>query len=202
MTAAQIDSYPDLCSILFDGRAEAATALADAVASGEAGEKLAGLPDAVRNVVLERVGHAAADVLGLGLTDILGAAWRKHSELRRAAAETLSPTGTEKVVAMTAHGVSFAHRPSVEVQAAGVTLVTIDFEARLEMQIKGLLAVVRAGCLTEIRGGVCDLAGAVAVGGFEILRRERTIELPLAMTIKEGIPLLRGPDLPAARTRP
>jgi hypothetical protein len=202
MTATQTDSYPDLCSILFNGRDDAATALAEIVSSGEAGGRLADLPHAVRNVALERVGSVAADVLALGTTDIFAAAWRKHSEFRRAAAETLAPPGTEKVVAMTEHAATFVHRPSVEVQLANVTVVTIDFEARLEMKIKGLLAVIRAGCLTGVRSGVCDVVGTLAVDGFEILHRERTIELPLAISIKEGIPLLRGPDLLEGRTRP
>jgi hypothetical protein len=200
MTMAQIDSSVDLCSILFDGRADAATALTEAVRSGPAVEKLAGMPDADRTVVLDRVGAVAADVLALDMTSILGAAWRQHTALRKAAAETMTAPGTEQVIGMYAHQVSFAYAPSVEVQVADATVVTVDLETRLEMEIRGLRAVIRAGCLIGIRGGTCEVAATLTVGDSEIRRRQRSIELPLAISIKLGIPLLGGPDLPEART--
>jgi hypothetical protein len=178
MTTVQIGAPTDIRTILLDG--DATAVVTEAVRSGPAGARVRGalgaLPEAVQNAVLARAGSACADVLALDIVDILGAAWRQHAALRRAAAETMAAPDSEQLVHMVAHTVSFRHAPSVEVRDRDRPVAVIDIEALLEMEIKGLLAVVRGGYLTGIQGGTCDVTGALAVGGTPIARRQRTIE--------------------------
>jgi hypothetical protein len=201
MTTAQTDAPTDVRRFLIDG--DTAAVLTEAVRSGEAGVRVRGglgaMPAAVQNAVLARAGAAASDVLALDMVDILGAAWRKHAALRQAAAETLAAPDSEQVVHMIAHKVSFKHAPSVEIRYQDQPIATILIEAVLDMEIKGLLAVVRSGYLTGVQGGTCDVVGTLSLSGTPIARRQRTLELRFAIGFRQGIPLLRGPDLPEPR---
>jgi hypothetical protein len=186
-------------SIFFNSPADAVAALTTAVGSGEAGEQIRGalgrMGDAGKSAVFGEVANVAADLLEFDVTDIFGAALGKHSALRREAAASLAEPHTERIAELATHSVSYDHRPSIEIHVANLPVAVIGLLVQLEIQVRGLLAVIRGGRLTAIRAGDCDLAGTLAIAGVRVAHRQVRLDLPLALRLGEGVRLL---DEPAA----
>jgi hypothetical protein len=137
-------------------------------------------------------------MLDLDVTDIVGQAWGKHSALRRAAAATLAAPDTEQLVEMMTHGMTFEHRPSVEIHVADLPVATIELVARLEITVHGMLAVVRGGRLTAIRAGTADLAGTLTFAGQQVAQRQVSLALPVVVRLRSGLALLDEPATTSA----
>jgi hypothetical protein len=69
---------------------------------------------------------------------------------------------------------------------------------QLDLEIHGLLAAVRRGRLTGIQAGTCDITGTLKIADTQVARRKKSLDLPLAIRLKQGIPLLDD----AARPQP
>ena len=206
MTAADTTHAVDLRSVFFEDPSGAAATMTAALAGEQPGEGIGGalgrMPDAARQAVLDRVGTAAAGLLEQNVTDIVGAAWRKHAALRDAALATLAEPGTVRAPELATHTVSFAHEPAVEIRLGETLVATVTLQIQVEMQIKCLTATVRRGRLTAIRAGTCELAGTLTLMGRELTRRRMTLDLAASLPLGRGIPLLADdtgePGTPAA----
>ena len=196
MTTADTTHAVDLRTVLFDDPGEAAATMTAALLAGEPGEEiggaLRGMPDAAREAVLDRVGTAAAGLLEQNVTDIVGAAWRKHAALRDAALATLADPGTVREPELATHTVSFAHEPAVEIRMGEQVVATVTVQVQVEMRIACLTVTVRRGRLTAIRAGTAELEAVVALMGREVVRRRAVLDLPVALPLGRGIPLLAG----------
>lgn len=181
-------------SLFFDSPAEAAAALARSVGSGEAGTEFRGalsrLPDATKRAVLDEVGTAAAGMLEMDVTDVFRNVWAKHTALREAAVATAAEPDTEQIVDLANHSASFTYDPAVEVQVAGLPVATIGLRVELEIQIRGLLAVVCRGRLTAVRAGSAAAAGTLSIADQQVAKRRVNLNLPLVLRLRKGIPLL------------
>ncbi|WP_250008894.1 hypothetical protein [Actinoplanes sp. M2I2] len=183
-------------SVFFDSPADAVTALDEAVRSGDAAGEVRGalgrMPGATRDAVLGEVGKVAAGVLELDVTDIFRSAWEKHAKLcEEAIASLRDPAGTERVVALAAHSVTFEQQPGVEIHLADLPVATVVLHVRLDIDVRGLLAVVQAGRLTGIRVGSADVTGALEVAGRPVIERQKSVELSQALRFGGGLRLAR-----------
>ena len=181
-------------SLFFDSPAEAAAALAGAVESGEVGADIRGalgrMPGAAKRAVLEEVGRESAGLLEMDVTDVFRTAWAKHTALREAAAATAAAPDTEQVLDLTDHAVSFTYEPAIEVHVADLPVATIGLQVELDIRIRGLLAVVRQGCLTAIRAGSAHGTGILSIADQQVVRRHVDLDLPLVLRLGNGVPLL------------
>lgn len=177
----------------FDSPEDAVRQLTGAVRSGDAAHEVRGalgdLPATGKNAVVAEVGKVAAGVLEMDVGDIFTVAWGKHADLRRAAAASLAEPDGEQVVGLATHTVSFAQEPGVAVHLAGHPVATVTLLVQLDIEVRGLLAVVKAGRLTAVRLGAGDLTGKLTLAGRLILSRSRTIDLPRAINLRDGIAL-------------
>jgi hypothetical protein len=193
MTATDTELSMPLRTIYFDSPAQAVAGLTAAVRAG-AGEQLNGvlsaIPAAARGAVLTQVAGAAAGLLELRLADVFELAWGKYAALRSAAEQTMADRDSEQLVGLATHQVSFTHQPSVQVQVADLPAAELTLRLEVEFLIRGALAVVRAGRLTAIRSGRCDVTGTLAIAGHRVLQRHINVDLPLALRLGNGVALL------------
>lgn len=185
-------------SIFFDSPADAVSALATAVRSGAAGDgvvdALGRMPDAGKKAVLSEVGSAAAGILELGVQDIFGQAWGKYTALRRAAVATAADPGSEQIVELASHTLSFDHQPGVDVHIGDLPPLPITLHIQLTILVQGLVAVVRGGRLLLVRTGSCEATGTLTIAGRQVAERQLAVEFPLSLSFRDGIPLAEPSD--------
>ncbi|GAA0448747.1 hypothetical protein Ade02nite_61570 [Paractinoplanes deccanensis] len=182
----------DLRGLFFDDPADAAGAMTGALTADDLGGVLSGMPEAARKATLSRIGDAAAGLLELDLTEILCSGWGRHGQVLAAARAGMAEPETQRRVALAAHAISVVHRPSLEVHVGAQTTATVPLEVRLEMVIRGLQAVVRAGRLAGVEAGTCDIDGSLSIAGRPLVRRRASLALPMIVHLPNGWPLAEG----------
>lgn len=183
-------------SVFFDSPDDAVNALTEAVRSGAAADEVRGqlgrMPGAAKDAVLGEVGKVAAGVLEMDVTDIFRSAWEKHTKLcEEALASLTDPAGAERVVPLAAHSITFEQQPGVEIHLADLPVTTVVLHVRLDLDVRGLLAVIEAGRLTGVRVGSADITGTLEVAGRPLLERQKTVELAPTLRLGRGVPLAR-----------
>lgn len=187
------DETTTVRSIFFDSPADAVDALGAAVRTGAAADEVRGklgrMPGAAKDAVLGEVGKVAAGVLEKDVTEVFRSAWTKYDALRAAAAASLTDGNGERLVPLATHTVTFEQRPGVEIHMADLPVATVTLHIRLDIDVRGLLAVVAQGRLTDVRLGSADINGALELAGQPVLERQKTFELRHALRLGAGIPL-------------
>lgn len=153
------------------------------------------MQDALRH----QVGTAAADLLNLDLVDVLMTAWRKHAAVVAAARRTTAVPGSSEVLDLATHHVTVTQRPYIDLLCDDVRVGRVQLELRLDFTVAGLVAVVRAGCLVAVQAGHCTIAATLLIENEQVATRSAHLDLPLAVRLGVGIPLL--PDHEPAAPR-
>jgi hypothetical protein len=152
---------------------------------------------------VDREVAAATDgLLSLNLADMAAAGWKRYEALRQAARRTRDAPTTEEIVALAAHKIECSHHPTIELFIDDKSIATIEIELQIAFTMAGLLAVVRRARLTAIRSGTCTVTGSLAMQQTVITKRQRRFDLPGAVLLRHGVPLLEAAasTVPVAQT--
>jgi hypothetical protein len=181
-------------ALFFDSPSDAVQALQDAARAGPCAEQirtaLGRMPQTGKDAVLGEVGQVAKEILEMDVSDVFARAWGRHQALRRAAAESLAHPDTEQLVDMVSHSVTIDHKPAVEIHLADLPVARVAIAVHLEVVVKGLVAVLRAGRLIAVRAGAGEATGRLSLGGELVTERKLTIDLPAVINLRSGFPLL------------
>jgi hypothetical protein len=162
-------------------------ALGKAITSGDAGrnlsQALADLSHLTRAAAVGEFSRVASGLLDLDLTDILTMAWQKHADITAACRRTTNAPGTEELVELVTHTISWAHRPYVELFIDGLKVATVQFELKLDFEVKCLLVAIRAGRITALHSGDCSMTATFAAEGAKIAKRQMDLDLPLVIRL-------------------
>ena len=153
------------------------------------------MQDALRH----QISTATEDLLNLDLVDVLMTAWRKHAALVAAARRTTAAPGSSEVVDLATHRITVTQRPYIDLLCDEVRVGRLQLELRLDFTVAGLVAVVRAGLLVAVQAGHCTIAATLLIEGEQVATRSAHLDLPLAVRLGAGIPLL--PDHEPAASR-
>ena len=199
MTAPALNETATIRDLLFGGLpVEPANEIARSLREhGTLGSLVAGFPG-LTAVVEREVATATDGLLSLNLADVAAAGWKKYDALRQAARRTRDAPTAEEIVALTTHRVESSHHPTVELSIHGKSIATIQIDLQISFTMAGVLAVVRQARLTAIRSGTCTVTGSLAMQQTVITKRQRRFDLPGAVRLRHGVPLLE----PAAGTVP
>ena len=199
MTTAALDDIATVRDLLFgDVPDEPTDVLAKSLREhGTIRALIPGLPGLTAAVDRE-VAAATDGLLSLNLADVAAAGWKKYDALRQAARRTRDAPTTQEVVALATHNIQSSHHPTVELFIDGKSIATIEIELQIAFTMAGMLAVVRQARLTAIRSGTCTVTGSLAIQQTLITKRQRRFDLPGAVRLRHGVPLLE----PAASTVP
>jgi hypothetical protein len=140
--------------------------------------------------VNREIATIADGLLDLDLGGSLVSAWRKYSDLTRAAERTLAAPDSEEIVALASHRVIWTYRPYIDLLVDGKRIATIAFELRVLFDLHRVVAVVRLGGLVALRGGDCVIAAALTVEGQQVAQHQGRVDLALVVQVDPDIPLL------------
>ena len=144
----------------------------------------------MQNALRHEICTATDDLLNLDLVDVLMIAWRKHAALAAAARRTAAAPGTSEVVDLATHHITLTQRPYIDLLCDDVRVGRVQLELRLDFTVVGLVAAVRAGCLVAVQAGHCTIAAALLIENEQVATRSAHLDLPLAVRLGAGIPLL------------
>ena len=152
-------------------------------------------PVGLNAVVEHELATKTDELLSANLADVVITGWKRYDALRQAALRTHAAPTTEEIVALAAHTVESSHRPAIEVFIDGASMATINVELKIAVTIDGALAVVRQGWLTGLRTGTFTVGASLAVQQTVLAERQWPIDLPGAIQLRHGVPLLSAePD--------
>ena len=140
--------------------------------------------------------HGLLD-LDLGLGELVVAGWCQIADLTAAAKRTVAAPGSEVVVDLAIHSITWTHNPQIDVLVNDARVATVHFELSIRFTVKGLAATVRDGNLVRLSSGGCEVTGTLAAEGRQLAQREAQFQLPLLVRLGDGIPLLGSGREPA-----
>lgn len=147
-------------------------------------------PVGLNAVVEHELASKTDELLSANLADVVITGWKRYDALRQAARRTHAAPTTEEIVALAAHTVQSSHRPAIEVFIDGASVATINVELKIVVAIDGALAVVRQGWLTGLRTGTFTVRASLAVQQKVFAERQWPFDLPGAVQLRHGVPLL------------
>ena len=153
------------------------------------------MQDALRH----QISTATDNLLNLDLVDVLMTAWRKHAALVAAARRTTAAPGSSEVVDLATHRITMTQRPYIDLLCDEVRVGRVQLELQLGFTVAGLVAVVQGGLLVAVQAGHCTIAAALLIENEQVATRSAHLDLPLAVRLGAGIPLLPGHEPAASR---
>ncbi|MBM2614918.1 hypothetical protein JIG36_05015 [Actinoplanes sp. LDG1-06] len=78
----------------------------------------------------------------------------------------------------------------MELHLSGRRLAAVTLQIQLEILVRSLQAVIKAGRLIAVGAGTCDVDGSLAIGGMPAARRQMSLPLPLTVNLGDGWPLV------------
>ncbi|GAB2861833.1 hypothetical protein GCM10027176_74730 [Actinoallomurus bryophytorum] len=188
------------CGMIFGETENAVAALSQAISAGRTGgaghPALQGLSLATRDTAIREVSTIGAELLSPDLGGLLVTGWRKYATLVQAARRTAAMPGREEIVDVITHRIGVAAHPSVELLVNEVRVTTINFALMLELEIRALTAVIKAGHVVALESGTCATTASIAVEGVTVAIRTAEFGLPMLIHVGDGIPLLPAPNPP------
>jgi hypothetical protein len=168
--------------------------LADALAEQDPGRVLSGalrqLSDAGRAAVVDETAAAINGLLDLDLGELIVTGWRKHADLRAAAARTAAAPGATEVVELAAHRIVATQDLSVDLLVEEVRVASLQLGLRVEFLVRALVATVQQGRLTAWRPGSCLVTVTLAAEGQRLLSRSEQLDLPMVIRAGNDAPAL------------
>jgi hypothetical protein len=148
------------------------------------------------------IATVAAGLLDLGLGGAVVRAWRKYTAMTEAAERTLAVSGSEEVVVLATHRVTWTYQPHIDLLVDGNKITTFDFEMTVVYDLDGVVAVVRRGELVALRGGDCAITATLTLEGATLAQRQRRMDAALVVSLDRPIPLLGKGSIPNIPVRP
>jgi hypothetical protein len=146
-----------------------------------------------RRMLLEGLSSVVESLLDVDLGEAALAGWKIHDRLLEAARATRSTPGVTEIVDLASHDVRSTWRPKIEVLLGSAQVARLTLELTITLRMVSVTAVVRAGKLTRIGGGRCDVLTEVVMADRMLF--EHTV--PLAAELF-SLPIGRGIRLVAA----
>ncbi|MDY0816719.1 hypothetical protein [Kitasatospora purpeofusca] len=196
MTTATLTDPATARALLFgaDAPGSAVDALTESLhGQGTVGTLLHGVPrltGAAGQAVEREVATALDRQLGRDLFGFAAAGWSRYAALTAAARRTRADPASEEVVALANHHITSSNSPRVDLLVDGTPVGSVRMQLTLVIELAGIVAVVRQARLVALRAGSCTVTGTLTVDREKIVQRSRRYDLPGAVSLRNGIPLL------------
>jgi hypothetical protein len=148
------------------------------------------VPARALGLVRRRLAALAADLLDHDLVDLAADGWRTHHRLVAAARETAERPGTEKVVPLATHDLSWTQHAEVDIVLDGATITTVALDLGVAARIEGLDAAVAGGALVGLASGSAEVTVTLAVDGAEVATGHGRLDLSGLWRRRTAIALL------------
>jgi Protein of unknown function (DUF2510) len=148
------------------------------------------LPPLTLAAAERELAEATDGLLSLNLADVAAAGWKKYGALRDAALSTRNAPTAQKSVALATHTIDSSYHPTIDLLVDDARVATIKIDLQIDFRMAGVIAVVRDARLTEIRSGTCTVTASLSVQQIVITNKQRQFDLPGAVRLRHGLPLL------------
>jgi hypothetical protein len=176
-------------------------------------QAMTGLPAVshmARHAIAAECARIVSPVLRIDVGAVALSGWRAHEDLVAAARETADKPGTTAVVVLRHHRMSAERRPRLDVLVDGRPTVSLWFPLAFDFDVAELAATVEGGRLVALRSGDTDMKVTLSTAlrpdakGVKLAEQHAKLEVPLVVSLGQGIPLQRQPPQVAddsSRTR-
>ena len=159
-------------------------------------ETLTDLPEAMAEGVSSEVMKKLEGVLDVDLADIVLEGWGKYKELLQYRDRTRYPPDQTILLPLAHHEIRSVHKPYVDVLLDDKPIGRVTFTVDLRLTFDGVVLVIRAGSIWEVKAGTCEGRGALSCGPVELVnRRIVKFDLPGRVKLPNGFPI-PGPARP------
>jgi hypothetical protein len=155
----------------------------------------------VRRAVEHELATVATSLLDHDLGDAVISAWRTWQAMTDAAQRTLATPGSEEVVVLATHRVTWTCRPHLDVLVDDEQVTTLDFAMTVAFDLDGVVAVVRDGDLVALRGGDCQITATLTLDEATLAQRQGHMDAAVVVPVDPPVPLI-GDAADAPGTRP
>lgn len=152
-------------------------------------EQLTRFTEPTRSEAVAEVEKISADILNLDIGDVLVGALAEYAALRAAGQRTAADTEASELVELVSHEISLNNQPSIDLLVDGVPVATVHLTLSLLIDVQAMTATVRAGRLTALRVGRCDVRASISVEGTTVASKQGELRLPVSLPVGSGIPL-------------
>lgn len=191
MTTPLLDETATARDLLFGGRpVEPIDALARSLRDQSTLRAVVARCPGALSLAAREVAREANKNLSLDLFGLLIDGWMKYSALTEAARRTRDKPGTTETVELVTHHVKSSHPSTMDVFINGKSTGTLQVDVNIAFTVVALRGVVSDARLSAIECGTCTVTGAIAVDRNELVKRQGRFDLPGAVHLRGGVPLL------------
>jgi hypothetical protein len=165
----------------------------EAAMRGDLGGAIRRLARPALEFAVLQLGSAAEQLTGIELGGVLIDGWRGHRDVIAAADRTVQAPGSSETVGLTAHQVTAAYEPTIDLLIDEVLASRIPLAIGIELSVANLMASVHAGRLMAVRVGDTECAVTLGAQGFELARGSGNVDLSRAFSLGGGVPIRREP---------
>jgi hypothetical protein len=141
-------------------------------------------------------------LLSRNLADVAVEAWKTYDDLIAAARNTRDDPRSTHLVDLVDHKLESSYRPAIEMLVNNRSVVIVDVDLRVTFALHAVVVTIEQACLTEVRVARCTVGGSFALQERTIAEQERDFDLPGAIRLRHGIPLLRDSETRPLVMRP
>jgi hypothetical protein len=142
------------------------------------------------DVINEQIFEKIADLLAIGIPDILVAAWNKYQILLKYLDRAKYPPNETFLVPLAEHCITSEHHPYLEILVNDQPVGQIGFDIKVTLTLAGIILKIRDGKIKEIFTGTCKGKGTISCNGIVILEESTEfVQLPGSIDLGPGIPI-------------
>jgi hypothetical protein len=148
------------------------------------------VPNLSWQAVEGEIGAKMAEVLNVGLDEVLLAGWQKYRGLQEYADPQKHPPEETSLVPLGKHTIRSSHRPRVDLLIGEVAIGGLRLDVQLALELEGIVLKVHHGKIWDLCAGSCQASGTLKcsldsrVGTKDLLVLKRqTPKLPLSGTV-------------------
>lgn len=144
---------------------------------------------AVRELARRQAAECLAALLQVDITELVISAWQTSDELLEAAAATRREPGA-RVVVEAARQHYTAHRDAtLDITVDGHKVKELPVRLEIGLELRGLTAALRNGCVTEIGSGAGTMTASLHLDEVALPGTRRDFDLRLSLNVRPPIAL-------------
>jgi len=141
-------------------------------------------------LVLDLIIKKTAEILDIGILDIMVKAWNKYKILLKYLDKEKYPPDETFLVPLAEHTIKSEHRPSLEILINDQPAGKIEFSISISIMLKGIILKIQDGKIKGVTTGTCKGKGTLKCENIVILEKKTgSIPLPGSIDLGEGIPI-------------
>jgi hypothetical protein len=146
-------------------------------------------PELLKNFASESVADALKQALNVPVIDVLGAAWKTWSDLRKFCDQLQHPPGEIGNYTLAEHVITSSHHPRFQLMFDGAPCgPEIEFDVELTLTIEAAVLEIVNARIMKAATGTIQGTGEIDLGGVTLIERKtQTLDLPGKFSFGEGI---------------